>query len=613
MESKGVDSSLVGARAAQVAPGDMVRAGAGAHVAGLTLLITLSSADWIPLNPEAEGTAGLTSAQPPVQLPPMEAWTVPYTSYESGAAGVCLSALAWCLIYRLLTPALASTVRQASWWAGVSTAQSQQLRKLGFSPDVLTESLLPDIFAWICLAAPAHLVAGLLASPIVVLGWDYSNASVRTTFVAAMLQLGGWALLHMVDLTLRLFGDCGLSGPRWPCPGRLYALLCLLYCPFWLVLILSLNANGLVYLPEYHLLACTLALGAGIDVCFQQSMQIFDGRDPGQMQRLKRVLMLQLLNTVTTRFFFFLPLAVQCGAKLRTVRSSLGELLFGTAVGMLAANVVLLVDVLKQNIYWGSTPVPTGLPNSPNLQRRGREDSADLEQGTARDRSKRASARTTRGARVYEDVAQTTSRRGRDREGGARGGGRRSKSASHRRGASDGSSSGNEQPPPLTPAEEKRRQFERQRQDFREKESGFASDLLKAKAKERARRQAERSHRCGDTESTWNGAGSPGRHVVADAPVDHDKVFATGCAATGTHYQMLGVSRHADFHEIKKSFFRLSKKWHPDKNPGATIVYESIRTAYDCLSDPRKRQTYNLTLEKGNRKPHNGHRCSDYM
>jgi DnaJ family protein B protein 4 len=70
-----------------------------------------------------------------------------------------------------------------------------------------------------------------------------------------------------------------------------------------------------------------------------------------------------------------------------------------------------------------------------------------------------------------------------------------------------------------------------------------------------------------------------------------------------THYVLLGVSKEADTDEIKKSYRKLSLQYHPDRNPdpAATEKYKSINEAYEILSDPQKREQYNMELQMGGR------------
>ncbi|KAG5988452.1 hypothetical protein E4U43_004747 [Claviceps pusilla] len=59
-------------------------------------------------------------------------------------------------------------------------------------------------------------------------------------------------------------------------------------------------------------------------------------------------------------------------------------------------------------------------------------------------------------------------------------------------------------------------------------------------------------------------------------------------------YQALGVSKSASAAEIKKSYYGLAKKYHPDtnKDPGAKEKFAEIQTAYEILSDPNKKAHY---------------------
>ncbi|XP_073279257.1 uncharacterized protein [Primulina huaijiensis] len=69
------------------------------------------------------------------------------------------------------------------------------------------------------------------------------------------------------------------------------------------------------------------------------------------------------------------------------------------------------------------------------------------------------------------------------------------------------------------------------------------------------------------------------------------------------YYNILKVSRDAGEEDIKKSYKRLAMKWHPDKNfvntQEAEAKFKQISEAYDVLSDPEKRQIYDLHGEEG--------------
>ncbi|CDO70256.1 hypothetical protein BN946_scf184942.g56 [Trametes cinnabarina] len=59
-------------------------------------------------------------------------------------------------------------------------------------------------------------------------------------------------------------------------------------------------------------------------------------------------------------------------------------------------------------------------------------------------------------------------------------------------------------------------------------------------------------------------------------------------------YQVLGVKRDATPAEIKKTYFALARKYHPDTNPDkdAREKFVEIQEAYDILKDEKKRAEY---------------------
>jgi len=61
-----------------------------------------------------------------------------------------------------------------------------------------------------------------------------------------------------------------------------------------------------------------------------------------------------------------------------------------------------------------------------------------------------------------------------------------------------------------------------------------------------------------------------------------------------SYYKTLGVDKKASQQQIKASYRKLARKWHPDKNQNnideATKKFQEISEAYEVLGDKQKRK-----------------------
>ncbi|MBI2627321.1 molecular chaperone DnaJ [Candidatus Nomurabacteria bacterium] len=58
------------------------------------------------------------------------------------------------------------------------------------------------------------------------------------------------------------------------------------------------------------------------------------------------------------------------------------------------------------------------------------------------------------------------------------------------------------------------------------------------------------------------------------------------------YYNILGVEKGASKEDIKKAFYKLAHKYHPDKKEGNEAKFKEVNEAYQVLSDDEKRSGY---------------------
>ncbi|KAK7208241.1 hypothetical protein BZA70DRAFT_273228 [Myxozyma melibiosi] len=79
-------------------------------------------------------------------------------------------------------------------------------------------------------------------------------------------------------------------------------------------------------------------------------------------------------------------------------------------------------------------------------------------------------------------------------------------------------------------------------------------------------------------------------------------VLAALVCAGQDYYEILGVPKDASEKQIKSAYRQLSKKYHPDKNPGnkeAEEKFVQVAEAYEVLQDKEKRSIFDRYGEEG--------------
>lgn len=79
-----------------------------------------------------------------------------------------------------------------------------------------------------------------------------------------------------------------------------------------------------------------------------------------------------------------------------------------------------------------------------------------------------------------------------------------------------------------------------------------------------------------------------------------NKIFlSNNLQAKKDYYEVLGVAKNASAKDIKKAYYQLAQKYHPDKS-GDKTKFQEVSEAYEVLGDEKKRQEYDSFGMAGN-------------
>nr|XP_017003065.2 protein tumorous imaginal discs, mitochondrial isoform X1 [Drosophila takahashii] len=94
---------------------------------------------------------------------------------------------------------------------------------------------------------------------------------------------------------------------------------------------------------------------------------------------------------------------------------------------------------------------------------------------------------------------------------------------------------------------------------------------------------------CRSLSSAWKPTRSAGN------PSQERRLHTTRRLLAKDYYTTLGVAKNANGKDIKKAYYQLAKKYHPDTNkedPDAGRKFQEVSEAYEVLSDEQKRREY---------------------
>lgn len=102
---------------------------------------------------------------------------------------------------------------------------------------------------------------------------------------------------------------------------------------------------------------------------------------------------------------------------------------------------------------------------------------------------------------------------------------------------------------------------------------------------------------------------SPSFLSVSSPDIVSKRTFRSTGAQNVDYYEVLGVAKNSSQKDVKKAYYQLAKKYHPDTNkndPEAAKKFQQVSEAYEVLSDEQKRKEYDAYGSTSSQNPFAG-------
>jgi len=260
-------------------------------------------------------------------------------------------------VCELINIRVMKVVEKMPWWPSAQPLQKGLMMNFGFAEDTCTPEMMLEGFSFVLLICGHHFLMGMAMVPVVVRGWSGAGPTGQLLFLMAALGDVSFDVYDTIKKFLLTFFPSTFKS--WgTCPLPFFIIMCLLHHPLAMLLVIPMNMKY-SYMPEYHKIACSLLLAAGI--CFLSGQYKFtlDVKSKREFLQYKAIVLVQFVTIWYTRCLVWFPQLYYALSYFRA-QGDTHFLVGGCVAGGLMSlfNVIMLLDSTTAALKWLPRPLP---------------------------------------------------------------------------------------------------------------------------------------------------------------------------------------------------------------------------------------------------------------
>jgi len=279
---------------------------------------------------------------------------------EGQVCGAVLFAVFWTLFIEAINVPLSRYVRNAEWWSRALPNQLHLMKNFGY-PDDTTEEMAVKGYNWVITMCITHVLSASLMVPVVFFGWQNAGESGRVLFIIGTMSEVGFDVYDWLKTFLLTFCHSSFKSLGPPTPVAVFVLICGLHHTTVLGMAIPMNLKY-AFMPEYHWIAFSLLVSAGICYLSGQYKFTLDANTPKGLRTCKVIVFVQLALNWLTRVVIWFPAAY--GALHSFYQLGDWGYFCGGCFGMLGMslyNIVIIVDATLAAKKWFSKTLKESL------------------------------------------------------------------------------------------------------------------------------------------------------------------------------------------------------------------------------------------------------------